>query len=104
MHHLAFELRDAAQLVASCEVLGRNAITILWEPLRHGPGHNIATYHRDAGGQIIELFTELDRMSDEDLGYFDPKPLHRNRPQFPMVWPKHERRDIWGPEISKNFL
>jgi catechol 2,3-dioxygenase-like lactoylglutathione lyase family enzyme len=104
MHHLAFELRDAAHLVESCEVLGRNATTILWGPVRHGPGHNIATYHRDAAGQIVELFAELDRMSDEELGYFDPKPWHRNRPQFPRVWPKNERRDIWGPEIPKNFL
>jgi catechol 2,3-dioxygenase-like lactoylglutathione lyase family enzyme len=104
MHHLAFELRDAAHLVESCEVLGRGAIPILWGPVRHGPGHNIATYHRDSAGQIVELFAELDRMSDEDLGYFDPKPWHRNRPQFPKVWPKNERRDIWGPEIPKNFL
>lgn len=104
MHHLAFELRDAAHLVESCEVLGQNAITILWGPVRHGPGHNIATYHRDAAGQIIELFTELDRMPDEELGYFDPKPWHRDRPQFPKVWPKNQRRDVWGPEIPKNFL
>jgi len=34
----------------------------------------MATYHQDAAGQIIELFAELDRMSDESLGYFDPKP------------------------------
>jgi catechol 2,3-dioxygenase-like lactoylglutathione lyase family enzyme len=104
MHHLAFELRDAAHLIESCEVLGQNAITILWGPVRHGPGHNIATYHRDAAGQIIELFAELDRMPDEELGYFDPKPWHSDRPQFPKVWPKNQRRDVWGPEIPKNFL
>jgi catechol 2,3-dioxygenase-like lactoylglutathione lyase family enzyme len=104
MHHLAFELRDAAHVIESCEVLGQNATTILWGPVRHGPGHNIATYHRDAAGQIVELFAELDRMPDEELGYFDPKPWHRNRPQFPMTWPKNVRRDIWGPQIPKDFL
>jgi catechol 2,3-dioxygenase-like lactoylglutathione lyase family enzyme len=104
MHHIAFELRDAAHLVQSCEVLARNSTRILWGPVRHGPGHNIATYHRDAAGQIIELFTELDRMSDEALGYFDPKPWHANRPQYPRTWPKNERRDVWGPQIPQDFL
>ncbi len=104
MHHMAFELRDAAHLVESCEVLARNSSTILWGPVRHGPGHNMATYHRDAAGQIIELFTELDRMSDEELGYFDPRPWHADRPQYPRTWPKNERRDIWGPQIPQNFL
>lgn len=104
MHHIAFELRDAAHLVESCEVLARNSTRILWGPVRHGPGHNMATYHRDASGQIIELFTELDRMSDEALGYFDPKPWHANRPQYPRTWPKNERRDIWGPQIPQDFL
>lgn len=64
----------------------------------------MATYHRDAAGQIIELFTELDRMSDEELGYFDPRPWHADRPQYPRTWPKNERRDIWGPQIPQNFL
>ena len=104
MHHLAFELRDAAHLVESCEVLARNSSTILWGPVRHGPGHNMATYHRDAAGHIIELFTELDRMSDEELGYFDPRPWHADRPQYPRTWPKNERRDVWGPQIPQNFL
>jgi catechol 2,3-dioxygenase-like lactoylglutathione lyase family enzyme len=104
MHHLAFELRDAAHLVESCEVLARNSSTILWGPVRHGPGHNMATYHRDAAGHMIELFTELDRMSDEELGYFDPRPWHADRPQFPRTWPKNERRDVWGPQIPQNFL
>jgi catechol-2,3-dioxygenase len=104
MHHIAFELRDAAHLVESCEVLAQNSTRIMWGPVRHGPGHNMATYHQDAAGQIIELYAELDRMSDEALGYFDPKPWHLNRPQYPRTWPKNERRDIWGPQIPKDFL
>ena len=43
MHHFAFELRDAAHLVTSCDVLGRENLGIVWGPVRHGPGHNIAT-------------------------------------------------------------
>jgi len=34
-------------------------------------------------GQIVELFTELDKMLDETLGHFDARPWHRDRPQVP---------------------
>jgi catechol-2,3-dioxygenase len=104
MHHVAFELRDASQLIESCELLARNGTPILWGPVRHGPGHNMAIYHRDPAGGIIELFTELDRMSSEELGYFDPVPWHTDRPQYPKVWAGKERRDIWGPEVPADFL
>ena len=30
-------------------------IQLLWGPVRHGPGHNIATYHRNPDGYLIEL-------------------------------------------------
>ena len=55
----------------------------MWGPVRHGPGHNVATYHRNPEEQTIELFIELDLMKDEELGYFDPRPWHRDTPQRP---------------------
>ena len=97
MHHFAFELRDAAHLIASCDVLGQENLDIVWGPVRHGPGHNIATYHRNTDDLMIELYTELDRMSDEALGYFDPKPWHEDLPQRPKTWVGRKRRDVWGP-------
>ncbi len=104
MHHFAFEMRDAAHLTESCDVLGREKLEIVWGPVRHGPGHNIATYHLNTDGLMIELFTELDRISSEDLGHFDPKPWHEDRPQKPKTWPGRARRDVWGPAIPSNFL
>lgn len=104
MHHFAFELRDAAHLTESCDVLGRENIEIVWGPVRHGPGHNIATYHRNSDRLMVELYAELDRMSDEALGHFDPKPWHRDRPQRPKTWTGKQRRDVWGPAIPSNFL
>ena len=104
MHHFAFELRDAAHLMESCDVLGRARIDIAWGPVRHGPGHNIATYHRNTDKLVVELYAELDRMSNEDLGHFDPKPWHRDRPQRPKTWSGNQRRDMWGPASPSNFL
>jgi len=92
---LASELKDWAQILTACDFLGSKNIQLTWGPGRHGPGHNIYTYHRNPDDQIIELFTELDEMLDEDLGYFDPRPWHRDRPQKPKVWSGPS--DVWGP-------
>ncbi len=96
MHHVAFELRDAGHMHNACDLLGRKNLEIVWGPVRHGPGHNMATYHRNPDDQMIELFIELDRMSDEELGYFEPRPWHGDRPQKPKVWDPAQQRDKWG--------
>ena len=103
MQHMAFELNDRAHQMAACDLLGQRKIDILWGPVRHGPGHNLATYHRNPDDQIIELFCDLDRIADEELEYFEPRPWHRNRPQKPMVWDPSAPRDIWGPAPNPEF-
>jgi catechol 2,3-dioxygenase-like lactoylglutathione lyase family enzyme len=102
MHHIAFELKDWAQVQSACDFLGGKDINLIWGPGRHGPGHNIYTYHRNPDDQIIEMFTELDKMLDEKLGYFDPRPWHRDRPQKPKVW--EMTRDIWGTAPTPDYI
>ena len=101
MHHVAFELKDTGHLMQACDFLGSQNIPLVWGPGRHGPGHNVYTYHRNPDDQIIEMFTELDKMLDETLGYFDPKPWHRDRPQKPKVWTMPT--DIWGPPPTSEY-
>jgi catechol 2,3-dioxygenase-like lactoylglutathione lyase family enzyme len=104
INHIAFELRDSSHMHRACDLLGRNRMQILWGPVRHGPGHNVAVYHRNPDGQVVELFFDLDHMTDEGLGYFEPQPWHRDRPQRPKVWVGLPR-DIWGlppaPELTE---
>jgi len=102
MHHIAFELKDWAQIQTACDFLGGKNIKLIWGPGRHGPGHNLYTYHRNPDDQIIELFAELDKMLDEGLGYFEPRPWHRDRPQKPKVW--EQPRDIWGLPPTPDYL
>jgi catechol 2,3-dioxygenase-like lactoylglutathione lyase family enzyme len=95
LHHVAFELHDASHMHRACDLLGRKRMPILWGPVRHGPGHNVAIYHRNPDGHLVEFFFDLDRMTDDELGYFEPRPWHRDRPQRPKVWIGLPR-DIWG--------
>ncbi len=105
MHHIAFQLRDWAQVQHACDHLGRHHIPLLWGPGRHGAGHNIFTYHHDPDQQIVELFTELDMMLDEDLGYFEPRPWHEDFPQRPKVWQDSPHAvNHWGLLPSREFM
>jgi catechol 2,3-dioxygenase-like lactoylglutathione lyase family enzyme len=103
MHHIAFELKDFSHLQNACDLFGQRNIPILWGPVRHGPGHNIATYHRNPDDQLIEFFCELDRMVDEELGYFEPRPWHRDTPQRPKTWQSGETSNIWGTPPLPDF-
>lgn len=96
MHHMAFELKDWAHVQTACDWLAQHGYQITWGPGRHGIGHNIFIYHRNPAGQIVELFTEMDTMSDEEAGFFDARPWHRDRPQRPKVWRAAEGSNLWG--------
>ena len=72
------------------------SIPIIWGPLRHGPGHNVSTYHHNPDSHVVEFYTELDQMKDDELGYFDPRPWHQDRPQRPKVWGPDTLRNYWG--------
>ena len=85
-------------------MFGRRSVPIAWGPARLGPGHNIAVFHRNPDDQLIELYCELDQMKDEALGYFDPRPWHRDRPQRPKVWEGETARMIWGLPPGAEFL
>jgi catechol-2,3-dioxygenase len=96
LHHIAFEVKDWAEVQRACDFLGRNGIKLTWGPGRHIIGHNVAIYHKNSDGVRVEFFTEMDQMKDEELGYFDPRPWHQDRPQRPKVWGPETMRNYWG--------
>jgi catechol 2,3-dioxygenase-like lactoylglutathione lyase family enzyme len=103
LHHIAFEVKDWAEILRACEWLARNDIRLVWGPGRHIIGHNIAIYHRNAARVRVEFFCEMDQMKDEALGYFDPRPWHQDRPQRPKVWPRETLRNYWGFGSTRNI-
>jgi catechol 2,3-dioxygenase-like lactoylglutathione lyase family enzyme len=97
IHHLAFELRDEAEINRACDFLGKKNVKLFWGPIRHLIGYNIAIYHKNPDGITVEFFTDLDVMHDEELGYFEPRPWHQDRPQRPKVWGDDTPTNYWGP-------
>ena len=104
MHHIAYELRDFSHLQNACDLFGQKQIPIIWGPVRLGPGHNVAAFHRNPDDWVVEVYAELDQMKDEALGYFDPRPWHKDFPQRPKVWPPDRAAYMWGPPPTPDFF
>ena len=105
MHHFAFELEDVSHVSAACDALAARKVQLLWGPGRHGVGHNVFTYHKDPDGNVVELFCDLDRMASEELGYFEPRRWHTDRPQRPKHWiPDPDSANLWGPQAPEDFM
>ena len=96
LHHVAFEVKDWSEVQRSVEILARNKIPLVWGPLRHIVGHNIAAYHRNGDDLRVEFYCEMDLMYDETLGYWQPRPWHEEMPLRPRRWPKDTWRSAWG--------
>jgi catechol 2,3-dioxygenase-like lactoylglutathione lyase family enzyme len=104
MHHLAFEARDFEHIKDACDFLGRHEIPLIWGPGRHKVGHNLYIYHHNPDGQIVELYAELDIMTNEEAGYFDPRPWHEDNPQRPKVsMPGPFVSNSWGIATPQSF-
>jgi catechol 2,3-dioxygenase-like lactoylglutathione lyase family enzyme len=97
IHHIALEVRDWSDIKRACDCLAQHDIKLTWGPLRHIIGHNIAIYHKSPDGVTIEFFCEIDQMHDEELGFFEPRPWHQDRPQKPKVWGDGTLSNWWGP-------
>jgi catechol-2,3-dioxygenase len=105
LFHFALELRDWAHLGVACDLLAREKIKLFCGPGRHGLGHNLYIYHHDPDGNVVEMFADMDRMSSEELGYFDPRPHHEDFPQRPKIWPDTpDTGDQWGVPAPAGFL
>ncbi|MAS03894.1 MAG: glyoxalase [Ahrensia sp.] len=104
MHHIAFELRDWTHIRDACDWLAKDRVPLVWGPVRHGIGHNISTYHRNADGQIIELYCELDRVN-EDLDIYEPRRYHQDFPEKGKVWDDIALgANMWGTPPPDGFL
>ena len=96
LHHIAFEVLDWSEINKAGDWLARNKLHLVWGPGRHIIGHNVATYHRNDDLVRVEIFTEMDQIKDEALGYFDPRPWHQEFPLYPKMHGPETLRNYWG--------
>ena len=104
LHHIAYEARDLTHLSTMLDSLAQNGHKLYWGPGRHVPGHNIFSYHEDPDGHHIELFTQMDVISDEGAGHFDERPWHEHYPMYPQTWEVDVAMvNAWGPPPNISF-
>jgi catechol 2,3-dioxygenase-like lactoylglutathione lyase family enzyme len=73
LHHIAFEVKDWAEIQRACEWLAKNNIHLVWGPAHHRPQHrNLSPQRRQSAGRVL-----LRNGSDEGRGarLFRPSPL-----------------------------
>lgn len=75
-HHHAWQTQSVQDLSKLGDRLHRAGRELIWGPVRHGAGHNIAAYYVEASGAVVELYTDLEQIYDD------------NRP--PVIWGQDE--------------
>lgn len=94
LHHIQFSLKDGPAVLAAHERMRASGeVELVWGPVRHGPGHNIAFYFRDQAGNFVEYSAEEEIILGDD-GY---------RPQ---QWSVTDQRsmDEWGTQPPGIFF
>jgi catechol 2,3-dioxygenase len=66
LHHHAWQTQSIAELGKLGDRLNRAGQRLLWGPVRHGAGHNIAAYFREPSGAVVELYTDMEQIYDAD--------------------------------------
>jgi catechol 2,3-dioxygenase len=93
LHHVQFTLKDAPAVFAAHERMAADPeVEIVWGPVRHGPGHNIAFYFRDHVGNVVEYSAEEEIILDDDT-------------YAPQHWSITDQRanDEWGTPSPASF-
>lgn len=78
MHHHAWQVQSIAELGKAGDRLFESGAELLMGPVRHGAGHNIAAYYVEPNGAVVELYTDIEMIYDDE------------RP--PIIWEADDRR------------
>lgn len=89
-HHHAWQTQSIADLGKLGDRLNKLGRDLIWGPVRHGAGHNIAAYYVEASGAVVELYTDLEQIYDDE------------RP--PVVWGAEDNWwNMWSPFRPEGF-
>ena len=65
LHHHAWETQSIADLGRLADRLDQAGRQLLWGPVRHGAGNNIAAYFEEPTGCVVELYCDLEQIYDD---------------------------------------
>lgn len=65
LHHHAWRTQSIADLGRLGDRLDRVGKRLLWGPVRHGAGGNIAVYFEEPTGAVVELYCDLEQIYDD---------------------------------------
>jgi catechol 2,3-dioxygenase len=65
LHHHAWQVTSIADLGRLGDLLDEHGLSLLWGPLRHGAGNNIAAYFAEPAGTVVEYYTDMEHIYDE---------------------------------------
>ncbi|MCG2623054.1 VOC family protein [Arthrobacter sp. I2-34] len=66
LHHHAWQAQSIADLGKLGDRLHKLGRDLIWGPVRHGAGHNIAAYYVETSGAVVELYTDLEQIYDDN--------------------------------------
>lgn len=90
LHHHAWQTQTVQDLVKLGDRLHPTGRELIWGPVRHGAGHNVAAYYVEATGAVVELYTDLEQIYDDD------------RP--PVIWGQDDNwYNMWSPRRPADF-
>ncbi|MCW3000719.1 MAG: hypothetical protein JWQ20_17 [Conexibacter sp.] len=92
LHHHAWQVQGIGELSRLADLLDEHGIPLLWGPLRHGAGNNIAAYFAEPAGTVVELYADMEHIYDESS--FEPR-----------TWDAEDRRwySRWSPGRPADF-
>lgn len=91
LHHHAWQTQSIADLGRLGDRLFSLGRRLIWGPVRHGAGHNMAAYYVEPNGTVVELYSDLEQIWDE------------HRP--PIEWSQDDRTwfNRWGIYNGEDF-
>jgi catechol 2,3-dioxygenase len=64
IHHHAWEVAGTEELATLCDTVDRRGEPLLWGPVRHGCGRNIAVYVREPAGVVVEYYCDMEHIDE----------------------------------------
>ncbi|MTD53000.1 VOC family protein [Amycolatopsis pithecellobii] len=89
IHHCAWEYPTIVEIGAIADLIDARGESVLWGPLRHGMGRNIATYVQEPSGLVVEFYCDMERIYDDAR-------------HVPGEWSYdgHKWVSLWGPHLT----